>query len=472
MNTIEAQLTNGRKDGLVFGTLLLAALAVYFTALSHYFIDDDFIHLDFIRNFHGNYLEFLLPNLRPSDPVTHTRYEPFHIGFYALLYKALGVSFHAYQLLNIVLHSLNAFLLYRIGKKINISGTGSLLGAVFFCVYRLNSQNVLWYASLFCTAEYSLVLAAFLLFLTDSRRGHFFSVVLFLAASLLSVRAPQFVLAAGAYLAVFRKGLDQKGTLERKLRTFRSCVGVTAFSVTGNLISRYYFPGPVHGSGADLSGLPAFFLNLTFPYDFPLQVKAAALLVFCAVLFARRTEKTVSFLTLAVVFNAVFWFAVLCVTHLPYTPRYYYLGAAFFSLLAGHLLGSALVSGPRRKRLVSGALAACLILGNVFLLVSEDIVWFRYLSVRGQKLEALALSREGTEKIKVFVPDVSPDDPNLNYFRDRLEFVSDPGDGPGVIRVDLERGKYEKYFGRDFGARYWFHPWFLNTGCAKNMTWC
>ncbi len=446
--------------------------AVYFLSLKNYFINDDLIHLDFVKNFKGDYLDFLFPHLRPSDVVTGARYEPFHIYFYALLYQLLRGFFPAYQLLHIAVHALNAFLIYKIAEKINIRAAGALIAALFFCVYRLNSQNVLWYASMFCTVTVTLLLLAFLLFLKTSRKSHFYSGVLFLIAALLSLRASQFVLLMGAYLWVFRKELRAQGVLEQKVKTLGVCAAVSLFSVICNLISWRYFPNELPGFEFDFFGMYAFFLNLVFPYESSALLKAAVFFLFCGLIFRHRKDKVTAFLTAAIVLNALFWFLLLSASHLPYAPRYSYLGAAFFCLLLGHWLSLA-VQGTVLRQWAAFALIFCFLGGNAFLIISQDIVWFKFLSVRGQKLDALS-RHTGPGKKKVFIQDdFFSGDPNLNYFKDQLEFVSGKaGADSDAVLVDLDRDRYVRYFGRDFGRGYWFQPWFVKRECKEDTPWC
>jgi len=463
----------GKKDGVLFCVFFVVSFAVYFLSLKNYFINDDFIHLDFVKNFQGNYLDFLFPHVRPSDVVTHARYEPFHIYFYAFLYPFFRDSFPAYQLLHIAIHALNAFLIYKIGTRLNIRAAGAFIAALFFCVYRLNSQEVLWYASLFCTAAYSLLLAAFLLFLKPSRASQFYSVGLFLVAALLSLRAPQYVLLTGAWLWVFRKELKEQELLGRKLKTYLAYAGVSAFSVICNLISWRHFPNDIPGFEFDFFALWAFFLNLVFPYQSGTLLKTAVLFLCCGFVVVHRKDKAVIFLTLAIILNAFFWFLIFSAGHLPYAPRYSYIAAAFFSLLLGHFLSGAIQSGVTAKKLIAAALAVCLIGFNAYLVVSQDIVWFKYLSVRGKKLAAISRFEAPGKKQVFIADDFFSHDPNLNYFKDELEFVSEmPAVNSGVFPVDLERDRYAEYFGPDIGRQYWFYPWFVRKVCKDNTPWC
>ncbi len=460
-----------KKDGVwIPGVFFAVSLAVYFLSLNHYFINDDLIHLEFVKNFHGRYLDFLFPHLRPSDVVTHARYEPFHILFYAFLYKLLGGFFPAYQLLHIAVHALNAFLIYKIGKKLNPGSAGAFLAGLFFCVYRLNSQEVLWYASLFCTFTITLLLSAFLLYLRQNGRSCCYSVLLFLGAVLLSLRAHQFLLFAAAYFLVFRKDLLREGLLKLNLMTLAGYGAAAAFSIAANAVSWRYFPNEIPGFEADVYGFFVFFLNLVCPYEVSIPFKAAMLLLFCAAVILHRKERAVVFLASAVVLNALFWTFMFSSAHLPYAPRYLYWAAVPFCLLLGHFTGLAFESGVPYKRLCAIVLAVLFAGGNAFFVGSQDIVWFRYLSVRGQKLDEVS-RLAGTEKKKVFIQDdFFSNDPNLDYFKDKLAFVS--AAEAADFTVDLERGRYVKYFGRDFGKEYWHQPWFIKKPCREDTPWC
>ncbi|MBU3759256.1 MAG: hypothetical protein FGM27_04925 [Candidatus Omnitrophica bacterium] len=461
------------SEGWVFALLAASVLAAYFGAFRNYFINDDFLHLDFIQSFRGSYLEFFLPHLRPSDVVTGARYEPLHVIFYALLYPVFGMFFPAYQALHLVLHTLNAWLIFRIGRHLGIQSSGALLGALFFCVYRLNSQAVLWYSSLFCTAAAGLMLGAFLALMRPGFRHQAVSAGLFFAASLMSLRAPQYLLLAAAWLWIYRKPLTDGGLLKEKFAAGLAAAAAAGLSGAANVISWRHFPNDLPPPEIDLFAIPAFLMNLVFPYEAPWFLKAAAVALTAALAAFRWKDAAVRFLVCAALLNSVFWFLLISCSHLPYAPRYLYLGSVFYCLLMGHILGSALRGGRGLQRILAGLLAAGFLLGNMVLTVRQDTVWFRYLSVRGEKLTALAAEPGAERKRLKLEGDFFEDDPNLNFFRGRLEFVSpEQADQAGVFAVDLEREKYQRILRRDIGKDYWFQPWFIKRPCRDDSPWC
>lgn len=78
-----------------------------------------------------------------GKPVDIT-YDPLHIMSFSLEYALWGLNPAGYHLTNMVLHGVNACLLYAVVRGITGSGTASLLASMLFAVHPLNVENVAW----------------------------------------------------------------------------------------------------------------------------------------------------------------------------------------------------------------------------------------------------------------------------------------------------------------------------------------
>ena len=140
----------------VFG----AATALYWGSLDHGFHYDDYHSV--VRNLHirslGNVSRFFLDPSTFSEEEENAMYRPVLLATYALNFSSSGLDARGFHRTNVLLHGLNAglvflFLLQLVGER-KIAGGGALL----FAVHPLNSEAVNYVSS-----RSELLMATFLL---------------------------------------------------------------------------------------------------------------------------------------------------------------------------------------------------------------------------------------------------------------------------------------------------------------------
>ena len=173
--------------------LLLASLAVFSQALFYPFVwDDVVVHLQ------GN------PHFAPFSPASlvdiwTTPYGGLYIPFtyslwggLSLLSQALtGVRFHPmlFHGVNLLLHCINAQLVYLLLRRLSVRFEGSLIGALLFLLHPVQVEAVVWvseFRGLMATALGLGALLCYLRYLESGGRGHYVWGLLLFTFALLS----------------------------------------------------------------------------------------------------------------------------------------------------------------------------------------------------------------------------------------------------------------------------------------------
>lgn len=69
-------------------------------------------------------------------------YRPFQQSIHAIIYHFAGIKPFLYHIVQILFHTLNAYLVYVLIKKTDISNTGAFIGAFLFLLHPINTQSV------------------------------------------------------------------------------------------------------------------------------------------------------------------------------------------------------------------------------------------------------------------------------------------------------------------------------------------
>ena len=148
---------------VLFFILFLAILGTYFNSLKHPFISlDDIPYIldnPYIRDltWKGIYRIF-------STPIVGN-YFPLQILSYAIDYQIWHVNPFGYHLHNVLLHILNAFLVFLILKKIFSSTWISFLSALLFGLHPVNVESVTWVSERKNVLSLAFMLLSFLAYL-------------------------------------------------------------------------------------------------------------------------------------------------------------------------------------------------------------------------------------------------------------------------------------------------------------------
>jgi len=144
-----ARETNPRSDrGQVAIDLLLCVLIViipliaYWPVLRSGFVSDDFVWHQFFRNSPAEIIEKI--RWQRAGLVELAYFRPTVVAGYQLDYRLWGDSAFAFHLTNVILHSLNAALLYLLARAVGMSRFGATAAGIFFAIYPANSEAVTW----------------------------------------------------------------------------------------------------------------------------------------------------------------------------------------------------------------------------------------------------------------------------------------------------------------------------------------
>lgn len=201
--------------------LFIICLSVYFSSLNNDFIfDDNFIVVKniYIKNF------AFLPKLfkidifhfaHPENPSLGKYYRPLQALSYSVDYFFWKLNPAGYRLVNILIHSLNAFLLFLLVRVIFKDNLFALLSAVLFCVHPIQASDVAFIsvravplALLFMLLS---IITSIKYFLHNKRPCLYFS-LFFFAFALLSWET-SLLLPLLIILCAFFSGVDKKKIL-------------------------------------------------------------------------------------------------------------------------------------------------------------------------------------------------------------------------------------------------------------------
>ncbi|MBI5643270.1 MAG: glycosyltransferase family 39 protein [Deltaproteobacteria bacterium] len=198
---------------LPYLVLTLSVLFIYWQALSFDFIpswDDKEYVLDniHIQSLSAENLKFIFTNTYFSN------YAPLHLLSYSIDFAIWGLKPAGYHLTNIILHILNACLLFTLVSRITGDRKAGFIASLIFSLHPINIENVAW------ISERKTLLTTFFSFLSivsylnfrDALKWRYYILcfVLFLLALLakpLTVTLPLALLAYELFIKKERKGI-------------------------------------------------------------------------------------------------------------------------------------------------------------------------------------------------------------------------------------------------------------------------
>lgn len=177
-------------DWAPFAVLALTAL-IYIRALyngfaswddDNYILNNDFIRNFSIQGFKAIFSSFYFANYHPLTTLT-----------YWFEYSLFGLNPLPYHLLNVLLHLLNTWLVYKLAEKLSGKKITALLVALFFAIHPMHVESVAWISErkdVLYTAFYLLSLLMYLRFLkAENKTKLYIAALLLFVCSLLSKSA-------------------------------------------------------------------------------------------------------------------------------------------------------------------------------------------------------------------------------------------------------------------------------------------
>jgi hypothetical protein len=331
----------GGADWLACAAVALLALAAYLPALDNGFSLDDYNWLARVR-FAASRLHFLV-EVEPGEIIC-----PVAKAFLACLYESFGRHPRGWHAALLVLHALNAVLVYRVGVRLLGAPGAAFLAACVFAATATGSEAVFWVAASaypLLTALYLSTLLCFLRHLESGSRASLWGALALFAAGLL-VKAVFFTAWAALVVVAFAAG-DAGRRRWRSLLPFTALlVAALAANLALGVRHSYLIERGAYAPGWHVAtNLAEYLGQLVFPfrallarlglaavYDPLLAAVAVAAPVGFAVAFAhgdRRVRLAVALLALAFV-------PVLPFVYRP-TSRYAYLATVGWAWLVGLL---------------------------------------------------------------------------------------------------------------------------------------
>jgi hypothetical protein len=358
---------------LVVPLALLAAVgALYGDALGYAFMYDDGI--DLARGEQRSVLSLLTS----GEGAFYYRPLPFLIwkGLHALLGRYDPVWFHLPPLL---LHALNAWLLYRLARGLGLSALAAGVAAGFFVTFPFHYQVVPWAGALFHPLVTALMLGALLAYRAARRRGSARWLALSLVCALLALFTQEYAVTLGLLVAGLELWLWRQGDVRRPRPYALFYLGLAGgFALWWLTVPKWSRPFTVDGVSLIRNGL-MFLQALLWPLaiawrwapppllahpEAAVAVAAALVLPLGAWLYARG--RALGLLALALGWLAVTALPVWATLSWQYVEdgaRLYYLPSVGIALAWGGVAG--LIAPRAGARAWGGALVAALCLWAV-----------------------------------------------------------------------------------------------------------
>ncbi len=222
MNTARlVDLKNGKIPKIsVFLLLFLVCLAVYSNALNNDFIFEDrllIVENTYIKDprFIGRIFNTDIFHFHPAEPTGFSKYyRPLQSLSYSLDYFIWQLNPAGFRLTNILIHSLNSFLLFLLVSLVFKENILALLSALFFSLHPANIFNVAYLSPRSSLLETFFMLSSIIVFfssfLRQNKTAYLAALFLFILAVLsreAALLTPLFIAACALFLKVDKKKL-------------------------------------------------------------------------------------------------------------------------------------------------------------------------------------------------------------------------------------------------------------------------
>lgn len=188
---ISRSIDSFKIPGWATAAVLILTALIYVRALYNgfaswdddkYILNNDYIRDFSIQGFKAIFSSFYFSNYHPLTTLT-----------YWVEYSLFGLNPLPYHLLNILLHLLNTWLVYKLAEKLSGKKITGLLVSLFFAVHPLHVESVAWTSErkdVLYTAFYLLSLLMYLNFLkAENKTKHYIGALFLFICSLLSKSA-------------------------------------------------------------------------------------------------------------------------------------------------------------------------------------------------------------------------------------------------------------------------------------------
>lgn len=137
---------NKSKPAIIFLLLVLAVGVTYANAVNVDFTYDDYAFVynnEAIRSF-GPLSKFLLSPNAFAQPANDHVYRPLASFSFAVNYAVNGLEPSGYHIANLLFHTLNAFLVFLLLRRLGFGDGPSCAGALIFAIHPVHTEAVTW----------------------------------------------------------------------------------------------------------------------------------------------------------------------------------------------------------------------------------------------------------------------------------------------------------------------------------------
>ncbi|MBL7932667.1 MAG: tetratricopeptide repeat protein [Bacteroidia bacterium] len=333
------RITKVLKENAILCLVLLTGLLVYsrFLFYSHISWDDPEM---LFRN--KDVRDFDLKAIFTNHYVGN--YIPITMLFHSLAWFLFGNADWGHHLLNILLHTINAFLVYRLGKKLFKSETISLTGCIVFFIHPLQIESVGWISELKNVLSTTFSLAGLIWYLNylekKSQQNYLITFLFFSLACLSKPSAVTFPLSLVCLDVIVQQKISFRFLLNKIpfliLSIVFGLVNIKTQSADQFINHAHEFPWYQRFGFSGYALMKYFILflapvNLSVIYPYP-DVKWSVFIVgfiillsvvFLLLLF-RKKNQTLFALLLFVLFNLILVLQFLPFGEVLYADRYFY----------------------------------------------------------------------------------------------------------------------------------------------------
>ena len=290
-------------------------------------------------------------------------YHPLTVLSYTFEYAFAGYSPKLYHVINVLFHSVNAFLVFKLIQLLFKNHTVSLIGSLLFAVHPMHVESVAWVTErkdVLFAFFFLLSLIEYLKFCTSNKSKHYYFTLLYFVLSLLSkaqaVTLPIVLILFDWYL---NKGVHHRKVIFQKVPFFilslifglitanaASSSGIIVYAEKYTLLERLMFAG--YSAWIYIFKFIAP-LNLSCVYPYPEKINDSysiliilapfLIIVFTAgILFYFRKKREFLFGILFFFANIVLMLQILPVGHAFIADRFTYVAYIGFYVISGYYL--------------------------------------------------------------------------------------------------------------------------------------
>ena len=216
-----------RRDAVAALALGVLAFAAYLPAIRLEFAADDFLILDNLQK-----LEGLRHAAAYFEVNFYAYYRPLVFLSYALDWSLWGIDAAGFHLTNVLLHAVNAMLVYALARRLT-DATAASVAALVFVLHPVNQEAVFWVSGRFDLLATAWILGSLVLLWSPRPWPYWIGAACFALALLSKESAATVVILAAAH-GVLIEGRDRRWAVARLVPLFVISAGyVVARSAAG-----------------------------------------------------------------------------------------------------------------------------------------------------------------------------------------------------------------------------------------------